>query len=96
MSANELGPQGIPGHQDGFGEIARLGGNVRGGHGKNLLLMWMQKGSGQLPGSPVEVVLGGQVTAVLADLEVAVVAAGASGGAHIADQLALADGLSWR
>src|SRR5699024_6357232 len=42
----------------------------------------------------VEIVLGRQVAAVVADLEVAVVAGGAAGGAHIADQLALADGLA--
>ena len=42
----------------------------------------------------VEHVLGRNVTAVVADLKVAVVAAGASGAAHIADQLALLDRLT--
>ena len=42
----------------------------------------------------VEHVLRGNVRAVAADLEVAVVAAGTSGAAHMADQLALLDGLA--
>ena len=42
----------------------------------------------------VEHVLGRNVTAVVADLKVAVVAAGASGAAHIANELALLDRLT--
>ena len=34
---DKFGPQGIAGHEDGLGEIARLGGIVRSGHRRKFL-----------------------------------------------------------